>query len=478
MRSNLTNVFIALLVCFVSGYSAPKITSMKSDSLTWLDVSSLAMNQGLTLHWNLVAHQLEMGSGLKKITWTENLPFAATADSLFATESAPILKKGTWWVPLESTLQILGNLHGSTYKWNATAGSIAVKDQRDLVSFKMFKKNNADIAEIRLSRKMQYETFFHPPHLVVRLNGVKGDTSLFQNVKPGKFVKKIVPIQENDVFQISFAVESSIDGADVVEQEEGTLLQISFRNPNVIKESSPSHGLSSSASKKILKTIVIDPGHGGKDPGALGKKAYEKDIVLAVGKRLRDKLKRHGFQVKMTRDDDTFIELQDRPVIATKAKGDLFISLHCNAVEGEERRKKTDGFRIYILREAESEEDKAIARRENKAAELSAKKSKSEISPVEWILLENQLNLYTKESERLTENMVSSVEGGKIRKMGSGAGQAGFMVLVGAFMPAALVELGFITHPEDEAYLISDEGQEDLAERLLRSILRYRDSDE
>lgn len=222
-----------------------------------------------------------------------------------------------------------------------------------------------------------------------------------------------------------------------------------------------------------IKTIIIDPGHGGKDPGAIGPYGAEKDVVLAVGLKLRQKLQRKGFDVRMTRENDTFIELQDRPAMATKWKGDLFISLHCDAVDGEERRKKAEGFKVYILREAESEEDKAIARRENKAAELSAHKRKAEITPLEWIVLENQLNAYTKFSESFAAKLVDEYEAGEIRKTGSGAGQAGFMVLVGAFMPAVLVELGFISHPEDGKYLTSPKGQEDIAERLAKAIIRF-----
>lgn len=240
-----------------------------------------------------------------------------------------------------------------------------------------------------------------------------------------------------------------------------------------ISSKATSSSSTSQPSTGNIKTIVIDPGHGGKDPGAIGPFGTEKEVVLAVGLKLRQKLQRKGFEVRMTRENDTFIELQDRPAMATKWKGELFISLHCDAVDGEERRKKTDGFKIYILREAESEEDKAIARRENKAAELSAHKRKAEITPLEWIVLENQLNAYTKYSEAFAAKLVDEYEAGEIRKMGSGAGQAGFMVLVGAFMPAVLVELGFISHPEDGKYLTSAKGQEEIAERLAKAILRF-----
>ncbi len=231
------------------------------------------------------------------------------------------------------------------------------------------------------------------------------------------------------------------------------------------------------AGLREVKTIIIDPGHGGKDPGALGQKSQEKDIVLAVAKKLKTILEKDGFEVKLTRSKDSFIELSERANIANKANGDLFISLHCNAIDGEERQKKTQGYHFYVLRAPESEEDKAIARRENKVATLYGdKKSKAEISPIEWIKIEASLAMYQQNSFRFTEKLLDSFNNGKIKKLGTGAGGAGFMVLVGALMPAVLVELGFITHPEDETYMMSDKGQTDLSERIAKAIIIYRDA--
>jgi N-acetylmuramoyl-L-alanine amidase len=152
----------------------------------------------------------------------------------------------------------------------------------------------------------------------------------------------------------------------------------------------------------------------------------------------------------------------------------LFISLHCNAIEGKDRQKRTDGFKFYILRAGGSEEDKAIARRENQAIMLeTGKKGKTEISPAEWIVLDNQLALYAERSALLAGHLVESFDGGTIRKQGTGAGQAGFMVLVGAYMPAVLAELGFITHPQDAVFLGSEKGQNELAERLAKAIVNF-----
>ncbi len=230
------------------------------------------------------------------------------------------------------------------------------------------------------------------------------------------------------------------------------------------------------AGTREVKTIVIDPGHGGKDSGALGKNAQEKDIVLAVGKLLKKELEKAGFNVKMTRDKDVFVELGKRANLANQWDGDLFISLHCNAVDATpERKKQIKGYHVYVLRAPESEEDKAIARRENKVATLYGEKNaKDELSPIEWFKLEARLEKYKQNSYMFTEEMLKAMDGGKIRRQAGGVGGAGFMVLVGALMPAVLFEIGFISNLEDEAYMMSKAGQQDIAERISKAVSTYK----
>ena len=230
------------------------------------------------------------------------------------------------------------------------------------------------------------------------------------------------------------------------------------------------------AGTREVKTIVIDPGHGGKDTGAQGKNSNEKDIVLAVGKLLKKELEKEGFNVKMTRDKDVFIELGERANLANQWDGDLFISLHCNAIDATpERKKQIKGYHVYVLRAPESEEDKAIARRENKVATLYGEKNaKEELSPIEWFKLEARLEKYKQNSYMFTEEMLKAFDGGKIKRQGGGVGGAGFMVLVGALMPAVLFEIGFISNPEEEAYMMTTKAQEDIAVRVAKAVSTYK----
>ena len=232
------------------------------------------------------------------------------------------------------------------------------------------------------------------------------------------------------------------------------------------------------AGTREVKTIVIDPGHGGKDTGAQGKNSNEKDIVLAVGKLLKKELEKEGFKVKMTRDKDVFIELGERANLANQWDGDLFISLHCNAIDASpERKKQIKGFHVYVLRAPESEEDKAIARRENKVATLYGEKNaKEELSPLEWFKLEARLEKYKQNSYMFTEQMLKAFDDGKIKRQGGGVGGAGFMVLVGALMPAVLFEIGFISNPEEEAYMITNKAQADIAQRISKAVSAYKDA--
>jgi len=472
-------LFVLILLASLSQAtpSSPKIATQSTDSFTWIDLSGLANSLNLPTHWDPSIRRLQLGTGENSVSWSIGIPWAGTPQGAKPLEGTPRLSQGTWWVPLGSSLQILGEHLGSTLVWNSKSQQVTRRFRTDLTSMRIISKGETDLLEIALARKVAYESTFHPPNLILRLNDAHADTNLTSALKASRYIKHVTMSQDSQSVQIQMQLTQAVDAAEVVELDSGRTLKVQVQNSNNPVEEEATIPTPRQPQRK-LRTVVIDPGHGGKDPGALGKDLMEKDVVLTVGRKIRDRLRRAGFIVRMTREDDSFVELQDRPSLASKWKGDLFISLHCNAVDGEERKKKTDGFHVYILREAESEEDKAIARRENKAAELSAKKTKSEITPLEWILLENQLNAFTKESERFAEFLINDYDGGSIRKMGSGAGQAGFMVLVGAFMPAVLVELGFITHPDDSHYMASERGQDDMADRITKGVIQFRDSEE
>ncbi len=368
------------------------------------------------------------------------------------------MKDGTWMIEIDS----LARSEGLVTEFKPIERHFTAKGRDFSCSFVVgFPYLLANGKAVRLSVPTIFEddAIWVPAHETMEIFAKAFSRKYSIDSLSGTLIAEKIP--EKKVAPVSNSVQAKRDSvqANVSRQAKASAVPQSKKAP---------------AGSREVKNIVIDPGHGGKDPGAIGKFSNEKDIVLSVAKLLEKELESRGFRVKLTRNTDKFIQLSERPQIANRWNGDLFISLHCNSIDGA-RRAKAKGFRIYVLRDPESEEDRAIARRENKVASLYGdKNSKDELSPLDWLKIQARLEQYKQASYTFTEKLIQAYEGGKIPRQGSGAGGAGFMVLVGAFMPATLVELGFISNPEEERYMNSEKGQKDMARRIAIGVEEYR----
>lgn len=224
--------------------------------------------------------------------------------------------------------------------------------------------------------------------------------------------------------------------------------------------------------RQLLDVIVIDAGHGGKDPGALGKFKKEKEITLAVSLKVGELIKKEMPYVKIvyTRDRDNFVELEDRGHIANKQEGDLFLSIHCNSVES----KRPYGASFYFLGMHRSDEAYKVMLRENSVVRLEGIGKTTELSE-EQLLLYELTNRGYMESSQAISILLDQQFTKKAKRKSFGIRQAGFMVLYYSSMPAVLIELGFISNQEEERYMASESGQNELAQSIVRSILQYRD---
>ena len=217
-----------------------------------------------------------------------------------------------------------------------------------------------------------------------------------------------------------------------------------------------------------VKRIVIDPGHGGKDPGChIGKNIKEKDLVLNIARLLAKKIKKElGCEVFLTRNSDVFISLERRTAIANMKKADLFISLHVNA----HRSKKICGLETYFLNMATDERTVMVAARENAT-------SGKNISSLQTILNDLMMNTKIHESSRLAhevqKGMVSQVKKGYKPVRDIGVKKAPFYVLIGAQMPAILVETGFLTNSTERKRLVNKKYQERVAKGICEGVTAY-----
>ncbi|MCR4396931.1 MAG: N-acetylmuramoyl-L-alanine amidase [Candidatus Saccharicenans sp.] len=223
--------------------------------------------------------------------------------------------------------------------------------------------------------------------------------------------------------------------------------------------------------RKQVKTIVIDPGHGGNETGAKG--AYgtlEKDITLSVSRKLKEAIERGlKYRVVMTREADISVPLERRAAIANNNKADLFISIHVN---GSRRTRATGSETFFLSLNASDEESRRLAYFENNSQELENRMPEKDFDDLKMILWDMAQSAYLKQSSQLAE-LVQQELNELLNTRNRGVKQAPFKVLTGAACPAILVEVAFITNPEEEKMLQSEDFQSRVAEAIYRGLNRF-----
>ena len=246
--------------------------------------------------------------------------------------------------------------------------------------------------------------------------------------------------------------------------------RISFSTKKIAVTPNKKVDLTNEKQKWEFKTIVIDAGHGGKDPGAVGYRGTkEKDIALDVAKRLEKKLSKNlNVNIVMTRDEDIFLRLSERTKIANENNGSLFISIHTNAAED----RRASGFETFLIGPNKNEAAVRVAARENAVLELEGI-SGQKLTNEDLIKATIAQSAFASKSEQFA-SMVQGEIKKRVQSKDRGVKQAGFYVLMGASMPNVLVELGFISNPSEEKKLRSPQYRDQLATAIYRAVEQYQ----
>jgi N-acetylmuramoyl-L-alanine amidase len=257
-------------------------------------------------------------------------------------------------------------------------------------------------------------------------------------------------------------------------QQNGTVLNIATQQPCFSRVTRSGNALAfkfTARARRRIGTIVIDPGHGGKDPGALGRRLKEKDANLDIAQRLSRRLKQLSTaEIILTRDKDEYVALHERPRRANADKGDLYISVHCNSSPDA---PGAQGIETFFLSAARTDWERAVASRENGALEfpvVDTNKQTAEV--VGGILRDLAQNEFLRESEQLASGLQSALAD-NLHGKDRGVKQADFAVLRNAYMPAALVECGFLTNPAEEKLLGAADYRERIAGALATGVLQF-----
>jgi N-acetylmuramoyl-L-alanine amidase len=307
--------------------------------------------------------------------------------------------------------------------------------------------------------------------LYVFLSGASVAPGLENKAKPTGLIKSLrqsnISSRNN---QLEFSLKEGYSSVETFRDPQTNDLIITVHNKMFVA------GGAEIKSKWDFDCIVIDAGHGGKDPGTIGVTGNrEKDINLAVALKLGKLIENDlpGVKVVYTRNKDEFIELYKRGKIANEAGGKLFVSIHCNSTETKDNGHR--GFEVYLLRPGKTKEAIRIAEFENSVIKYEENPNRyDKLTDENFILVSMAHSQYMRYSESFSD-FLNQTWKSFVEVPALGVKQAGFYVLVGASMPSVLIETGFLSNRKDEAYLASKTGQNSIAETIFNSIKKYKE---
>lgn len=405
--------------------------------------------------------------GPEQSTLVTVAPDGQTQRAITQLQQRPIRDAAGLKVPLELLELALGEPLNYRFAWNADdlALEISRPELRQLRgTINIVHQYQLSLVEIEFSAEPRYRVEQQPGALEIRLIGDRLELPMQMPREPDPLVRHVAVAPDRLRLELS-------DNA--VAAEPRLLLRPARLVIEVFEGSAPrdpGRETRRPAARRAdgVRTIVVDPGHGGAETGAVGPGGSEEaDITLLVGRALRHQLERKlPVKVVLTRAQDVDIPLETRAAIANQNQADLFISLHCNSSFGN----RAHGAETYFLsREASDQMAAEVAAAENMAAGVS---QDPELG-LQMILWDLAQSYHLAESQRFA-NLVQEELNLTLGLRDRGVKQAPFSVLMGAKMPAVLVELGFLSNPEEEAELNSPAYRSQLVDSLVRAVIRFK----
>lgn len=351
---------------------------------------------------------------------------------------------------------------------------LAASKKHDVYDILIEEKANGTLITLKTNKALRIpRSSISNGILYVFLSNATVAPRLAPSVKPAGLVSKFKQnfISAKNV-QLEFTLDEGYSTTETFLDPETNFLMITIHNKMFVKPVNED----ADKAKWNFDCVVIDAGHGGKDPGTIGVTGVrEKDVNLAValkvGRLIENNLE--GVRIVYTRKTDEFIELYKRGKIANEAGGKLFISIHCNSTETKDNGYR--GFEVYLLRPGRTKEAIRIAEFENSVIKYEENPNRYEkLTDENFILVSMVHSQYMRYSESFSDFLNQNWKR-EVSVPSLGIKQAGFYVLVGASMPSVLIENGFLSNRKDEAYLAGSKGQNAIAETIFNSVKMYKE---
>lgn len=465
-----------LRVVYVVDGRLSYVSTVTRDGVIYASIESLGDVLGLKGFYNASKKKYVLRSGSRAIKITGMNPFIIVDDVAYQMALPTILHRDEVYVPIALFIQITDDLLPGEVEYDKYSETLRILSQAfNVTGIEVEEKANGTLVRFITTKNFSESDVAASVNrrwLNVTLNGGKLDSARIASDQQMGIVKQILPFQFEGSVQVSFLLDRNIKNPDVY-VDEGEVL-VTLRTEGGAP--SPITQLDDAARNRwLIDRIILDPGHGGHDPGAISPNGVmEKEINLDIAKRLRSLLiERLKVDVLMTRTDDRYVRIKERTQFANSSEGDLFISIHCNSNESPRPR----GFSTYILGTRGNDEALSVAEKENSVVKLEESPEQYE-NMLTAVHILNAIAQYQhlKESQDLAQSVNEAMADlTRLSRWGRGIYQGVFYVLIGAAMPRVLVETAFLSNTSDEKYLRTRAYRQKIAEALFQGVKRFKE---
>ena len=454
-----------------------EIRTLLDSKKLYISAKDLSQSLSSKLYENAERKKLVLYITGKKVKISGNTSFVMIDDQPYQMSQITRVEPHDLYVPAEDFLNILKStvLPGINFdrkkefldidviRFNITGISIDVKSNGTIIRLNTRKP----FSERNISSFINRHGWYY-----LTVAGAMVDTTSINNGLARGVIRRIESDQIGETAQVAFKLGSKVISHEWYQSLDPNQIVITLRTPlGKIKER-----IENVKERQRLDTVVLDAGHGGKDPGSRGKYGTkEKDVVLDITKRIGRLLEKNTrIKVIYTRDEDVFVPLIKRTKMANDADGKVFVSIHANS----NNNRKIQGYETYLYSLAKSDDAIEVASRENSVIQFEEKAGQyKDLSGEKLILATMAQSMFLKESENLAAIIQMELDK-KLTTPNRGVKQAGFYVLYGASMPNVLVEVGFISNPAEEKKLKQGEYRQMIAEAVYEGIKHFKYSRE
>jgi len=460
----------------LDGSHRRELVSELHGDMETVDIAALVQGLGVTVTTDPVAGRATLACQGREVVLFHKKNLISVSGDLRLLSGPLLLDAGRWYVPLDSVAKLLSPLLNQPVSWRPAQRVLLIGNVR-LPRVTVASEIGADRARITLlsTEKIPFQVQQGEGLVVVDMPAEAIDVA-FQNERLTGGIVEAIEFRGGPANTVAILLGPRFRGVHAQELDGPPRMVLDIEATPLAVAAAPSATPTPAdkAGTEIrprwsLRTIVIDPGHGGDEVGALGPTGtLEKDVTLAISRKLRGALaSRLGVQVFLTREGDQALSLDERAAIANNYKADVFLSIHANASRSQGAR----GSEVYFLSyHPTDEESRRVALVEGSLATGSDPSAPgSDLTLVLWDMAQAD---HLEESSALASRLQEGLAG-VTGSEGRGVKQAPFRVLVGATMAAVLVEVAFISHPEEEKLLVSDLYQSKVVAAIVDGVARY-----